>query len=360
MDRKDYYKILEIDKNASQEEIKKSFRKLAHKYHPDKNGGDDSKFKEVNEAYQVLSDEKKRAQYDQFGSYNAAGGGYGGFDPSGFSGFDFSGFGGNGGSFEFDVGDIFGEMFGGFGNNRHKGPANLHANIGISFKESIFGTTKNIKIYKKKLCETCKGSGGEPSSKKDTCKKCNGKGKIDGVKQTILGSFRIETACDDCNGVGVIYDKKCHICNGKKLLNVEEALSIKVPAGILSGQRIKVTGKGDDNENGLSGDLYIDIQVAPDKSFTRDGVNIITKLEIGMVDAVLGSKIELETLDGKSTVSIPAGIQSGDYIRIKNKGVPVGHLSKRGDLLIKIIVKIPKSLTKEQKRILSELKEVGL
>jgi DnaJ-class molecular chaperone len=294
---KDFYKTLGVEKSASQEDIKKAFRKLAMQHHPDKNKGDDTKFKELNEAYQTLSDEKKRAQYDQFGSDapNMGGGGYGGFqggfNPNDF-GFDFSGFGGQGGgAYEMnDIGDIFSTFFNG-GRPRTPKGRNISAGIELTFKESIFGVDKEIAL----------------------------------------------------EGVGV--------------KTKEKKVTVKIPAGIESGETLRVKGYGEMIDNGDAGDLMVQVAVRPDGTYRKIGANLVRALEIKLSDALLGGSYELETLDGKLTMKIPVGIQSGEVLRVKEKGVPVGK--RRGDLLVTITIKIPDKLSKEAKKAAEKLKEEG-
>ena len=296
----DYYKRLGVEKNASQDEIKKAFRKLALQYHPDKNNGDDSKFKEVNEAYQVLSDEKKRAQYDQFGTAgaNMGGGQYGGFqggfNPNDF-GFDFSGFqqGGGGAQFEMDdIGDIFSAFFGGGARQRTPKGRSITAGVEITFKESVFGVDKEISL------------------------------EISGIKTK------------------------------------EKKVTVKIPAGIENGETLRVKGYGEIIDNGTAGDLMVQIGVRPDPVYRKNGANLVRQLEVKLSDALLGSEYEIETLEGKLKVKIPQGIQPGEVLRVKEKGIPIGK--KRGDLLLSVLIKIPEKLSKKSKEHIEKLREEGL
>ncbi len=357
---KNYYEILGVDRRASQEEIKKAFRKLAHKYHPDKPGGDDKKFKEVNEAYSVLSDEKKRQQYDTFGSAGASGGG--GFSGADFGGFDFSGFGGassfGGADFGgFDFSDIF-SSFGGGAEHRRRGE-DMEVELKISFKESIFGTEKNFKIKKNSLCSLCGGSGAEKDSKFKTCPTCGGSGLTEEIRQTILGTVRSQKTCPDCHGKGQIPEKKCSRCGGSGVEYREEEIAIRIPPGVESGNRLRVRGKGQAVEGGESGDLYVYLLVEKGDNFEKVGNDLYTKLEIPLTTAVLGGKEKLKTVDGEITIKIPAGSDSEKVLKVKNQGVVISG-KKRGDLYVRLKVKIPKKLGSEEKKLFEELKELGI
>src|SRR3989338_1240919 len=318
---KDYYEILGINKKAPKEEIKKAFRTLAHKYHPDKKTGDDAKFKEINEAYSVLSDDKKRAEYDSYGqTFSGAGGGQsGGFGGGqGFGDFDFSQFtqGGQGGGFEFDLGDIFGNVFGG-------------------------------------------GSRAEKGSELVRCDTCNGKGQIREVKRTFFGQFEQASTCDVCRGTGKVPKVRCRTCGGKGILKKETEVKIKIPAGIDNGEMMRLTGAGEAIAGGTAGDLYIKIYVKKHPTFRKDGSNLVMDLNVRLTDAILGGEQNINTLDGAIKIKIPEGVTHGEILRIKGKGVPNdrGH---RGDILIKLHIGIPKKLSKEAKRIVEELKKEGI
>ncbi len=360
---KDYYKILGVNKGASKDEIKKAFHKLAHTYHPDKNKGDDTKFKEVNEAYQVLSDDKKRSNYDQFGSAEGSpfGSGFGG-QGGGFGGFDFRN--GNGGV-EFDMGDlgdIFGDFFGGgMGRNRNatKKGRDLETNIEISFEESIFGTTKKIFINRNSTCSSCDGSGAKKGSKMNNCKKCSGSGKIREIKRTILGSFESVATCSDCFGSGKIPDEKCSVCKGLGIHKQNEELDIKIPGGIENGQTLRVNGEGEAIRGGNFGDLFLKIRVKPNDIYKRDGQNLITEIKIKLTESLLGSTYKLKLLDGGYLeVKIPEGINNGELLRVRGKGVPSNY--GRGDIIIKVNIIIPTKLSKKSKEYVEKLKEEGL
>jgi len=359
---KDYYNILGVEKNASQEEIKKAFRKKAHECHPDKKGGNEEKFKEANEAYQVLGDAKKRSQYDQFGSTFEQARGQGGF--SGFEGFrDFSGF-TNGFNVDGDdLGDIFsgiGDIFGfGGGRSRSKRPSrgnDIQVILTIEFNEAVFGVEKELNLRKKVVCDKCKGNGAEQGSKIETCKTCGGSGRITGVQRTILGNMQVQTTCGDCGGEGKKYDKPCKKCAGMGISEEISNLKIKIPAGIDNGETIRLSGQGEAGAKGASaGDLYLKIRVNPDNRFERDGYDIRSKAEINFTQAALGDKIEIITVSGDIKLKIPAGTQSDTIFRLRDKGVFKLHGRGRGDHLVKIIVKTPKSLNKKQKEMFREL-----
>jgi molecular chaperone DnaJ len=359
---KDYYEILGVNKGASKEEMKKAYHKLAHKYHPDKNKGDDSKFKEVNEAYQVLSDDQKRAQYDQFGSAGPnMGGGYG--QQGGFGGFDFSGF-QQGGGVEFDmgdIGDIFGEFFGGGMGRRGAQAArgrDISTEIDLGFEDSIFGVKRTVLLTKQSTCDICKGTGGKPGTKMDTCKTCNGKGQIREMKRSILGTFESARVCEHCHGSGKIPAEKCTECKGAGVMRKQAEIDIAVPAGINNGEMIRMTGQGEAIAHGQTGDLYIKVNVRPHAVFKRDGSNLVMDLPVKLTDAILGFTYKLKTLDGDMEVTIPEGVHHGELLRVRGKGVPSG--SKRGDIILRIQLKMPTKLSKKQKEIVEELKKEGI
>lgn len=361
---KDYYQILGIDKKSSKEEIKKAFRTLAHKYHPDKKGGDEAKFKEINEAYTILSDEKKRAEYDAYGRVfsdgsGPSGAGAGGFG-GGFGGFDFSQFtqGGNGESFEMNFGEMFSDFFGGSRERTRRG-RDISIDAELSFEESIFGVTRKILLNKASNCRTCSGSGGAPGSAQSTCKTCNGKGKIREMRGTILGSFATERTCSACHGKGKIPDEKCKTCSGAGVTKQENEISVKIPAGIENGEMIRLTAAGESVSGGSPGDLYIKIHVKKHSMFRKEGLNLVTDLKIKLSDALLGTEYSLKTLDGNVSLKIPAHVGFGEILRIKGKGVP-NDRGARGDLMVRIIIELPKSLSKNARKMLEELKKEGI
>ena len=353
---KDYYKILGVSKSATAEEIKKAFRELAHKYHPDKNGGNADQFKEINEAYQVLGNSEKRQQYDQFGTTFESAQGQGGF--SGFDGFrDFSGF-ANG----FDMGDL-GEMFGFgdiFGGGRKKGRASrgrdIEVEMQIDFREAIFGVEKVLEMYKPSICKNCGGSGADPKSKVVSCVNCGGAGRVQVLQRTFLGNIQSVTTCSKCGGAGKIPEKECSVCRGKGVGRDSQKLKLKIPAGIDDGETIKISGEGEAAEHGgKSGDLFVTMRVTPDREFKRKKDEILSRVNINFREAALGDKIEIETLDGKIKLTIPSGTQSGQVFRLKGKGVPHLNSYGRGDQLVEIIVVTPTNLNKRQKELLEEL-----
>ena len=363
--KKDYYETLGIKKNASKEEIKKAFYKLAHKYHPDKKEGDEAKFKQVNEAYQVLSDDGKRAKYDQYGSgFENMGQGGGGFtgEQGGFGGFDFSGF--QNGNTDFDFGnlnDIFSDFFGGGGGSRREARRgrDISTEVQIFFADSVFGTTRKVLITKTSSCLTCHGSGAKEGSGMVTCKRCNGQGKIREAKRTILGTISSTKICEECNGAGEVPKELCEKCKGKGVLRREEEVSIVIPAGIRDGEMIRMTGYGEAISRGTAGDLYIKINVAPHPIFKRDGHDLSMILNLKLSDALLGVKYPIQTLDGEIEVTIPEGVAINEILRVRGKGVPFSK-NKRGDLLIKLNIKLPAKLSRKSREIIEELKKEGI
>ncbi len=356
---KDYYKTLDVDKNATQDEIKKAFHKMAHKYHPDKEGGDEKKFKEANEAYQNLYDKKKREQYDRFGSSGPQMGGFSGGQSQGFGGFDFSGFqnaGGQSGGFDFgdiDLGDLFG---GGFGGRRHQQQGqDLQVNINLTFKESIFGVKKSINIEHNKKCIDCNGTGAENGSDFDTCSECNGSGK---VQQRMMGIFATVTECPTCKGKGKIPKNKCKKCRGAGIIREKEVVEFEIPAGIKHGDTLRISGKGEAISGGVAGDLFVQITVSQDKKFKRNGYDLTLDQEITVSEAILGSKREITLLDdSRIDIKIPVGTQSGTILRVSGKGINTGRI--KGNLMVKINVHIPKKLSKTAKEAMEILRSEG-
>lgn len=359
---KNYYDILGVSKTASADEIKKAYRKLAHTYHPDKGGGDEEKFKEISEAYGVLSDKDKRAQYDRFGqtfSGNGAG--------TGFGGFDFGGFSTNGGQGGFDFGgsgfeDLFSEIFGGGrstqAHNRARAGADIQADVEITFEEMARGVKRDIHLRKMSTCEVCKGSGGEPGAKEETCPTCHGSGRVQQTVRSILGVFTQAEVCPTCHGKGKTFSQKCHACHGDGRTRKDQTVSVDIPAGIQNGQTISLSGQGESGELGApAGDLYIVVHVKPHKSFERKGDNVLSSVEISFTQAALGDKISVQTLDGEVRMKIPAGTQTGEVFRIKERGVPRLGRWGRGDQLVKVSVVVPKKLTREQRKIIEALRD---
>ena len=359
MAQKDYYKILGVGKGASADEIKKAFRKLAHKHHPDK-GGDEKQFKEASEAYQVLSDEKKRVEYDTYGSAGASqagGAGQGGFDFSGFQG----GF--NGQGFEgVDLNDIFGDFFGGRGARagaQARRGRDISVDMKVTFAEAVFGVERKVFITKTSACRTCHGSGAKPGAKLNTCSHCNGRGRVNETVKSFLGTFTQERECSACAGIGKVPEEKCATCKGAGVARREEEISISVPAGIENGEMVRLTGAGEAVQNGTPGDLYVRIHVAPHTVFKRERENLIMNLKVKLSDAILGAEYPLETLDGQIKLTIPKGISSGEVLRVRNKGVPVGP-KNRGDLFIKVEVKNPAKLSSKAEKLFKEIREEGI
>lgn len=356
---KDFYEVLGVGKDASDDEIKRAYRKLAHKYHPDKQGGDEEKFKEINEAYQVLSDKSKRQQYDQFGqTFDGAGGGPGGAGQ-GFGGFDFGGFQGgfSGGGFE----DIFSDIFGGGRGSRQQSGRDIQVDTEITFEEMISGVEKKINLYKSVVCDSCDGSGGEPGSKEEKCSTCDGKGQIQRTVRSVLGTFTQASVCPDCKGKGKTYSQKCKECGGDGRKNKDVEITVSIPAGINSGQSISLSGQGEAGPHGApSGDLFVTVHIPQHDKFQRDGDNIITEEKIKISQAILGDKIEIETVDGKMKMKVPSGTHSGETFRIRSKGVPHLRGGGRGDHLVKVTVEIPSRLSRNQKKLIKELSEEGL
>ncbi len=362
---KNYYEILGIDKNASDVEIKKAFTKLAHQYHPDKKGGNEAKFKEVNEAYQVLKDKKKRQQYDQFGSAdgNPFGGqsGFSGSNPfsgaSGFSGFQ------QGNINMDDLGDIFGNIFGGgFTGRSHATQSrrgrDIEVSLEISFLEAVFGVQKNIELKKNIICSHCAGRGGTGAK---TCPKCNGSGQIKIQQNTFFGNFQSVARCPDCDGSGQIYEKTCGYCAGKGYLMGKDKIEVKIPAGIDNGQSLRLSGKGEPGLKGApAGDLYLKVRVQKSSKFEREGTTIKSTIRLKYSQLIQGDKINVDTVDGLVKLKIPAFSSSGKVFILKNKGVPNLHGHGRGNHLVTVKLFMPNSLTRTQKQLIKELEKEGL
>ena len=353
---KNYYDILGVEKNSSNEDIKKAFRKLASKYHPDKKTGDEAKFKEISEAYAVLSDDKKRAEYDAYGRS------YSGGTPNGFNWGGFNG-GGEGGV-EFDINDIFenfGDMFGGgFANGRAKQTrgSDISIDIQLSFKESIFGTKRKVTLTKNNTCDTCGGNGAKKNSEMVSCTTCNGNGKIRETRQSILGSFTTVRECQACRGRGVVPKEVCEHCKGKGVVRSSETIDLTIPAGIENGEMIRMTGRGEAVSSGVPGDLYVKVHVERHASISRDGTHLTAILNVKLSDALLGSVYKVETLDGDVSIKIPGGVRHGEMLRIKDKGVPAG--GRRGDFLVKVSIDMPQKLSKKAKQLIDDLRSEGI
>ncbi len=351
--KRDYYEVLGVQKQATSDEIKKAYRVLAKKYHPDMNPGNkeaEVKFKEVNEAYEVLSDADKRQKYDQYG--HAA------FDPSMGGGSGFGGFGGGFGA-EFDFGDIFSSFFGGGGSSRSRANApidgdDIATRITISFEEAVFGCKKEISFQRIEACSDCSGSGAEKGTKAETCSNCRGTGRVTVQQQTMLGYMQTQRACQDCRGTGKIIKTPCKNCNGKGFVRLNKKLEVTIPAGIDSMQRIILRGQGSAGRNGgANGDLVIEVRVKEDKVFTRSGNNVYCEIPISFAEAALGAEIDIPVLGGGTEkYQIPEGTQTGTTFTMKGKGIANVNTKRKGDLVITVNVETPKNLTAEQKKLL--------
>lgn len=359
---KDYYKILGVDKSATQDEIKKAFKKLAMQYHPDRPGGDEKKFKEINEAFQVVGDAEKRAKYDQFGADFDQQGGFGGASWEDFMRAARSGQGGfGGGNFGgIDLGDIFGDMFGfGGGGGRGQGRGrDIQVDVELDFKEAAFGIEKELSLRKQSKCDVCHGSGSEPGSKIDSCHTCHGQGQVVQQQRTFLGVMQTVATCPECHGRGQKPSAKCKHCGGDGIIAKTANIKVKIPAGIDDGEAIRLSGHGEAAPHGApTGDLYVRVHVRSQKIFHREGFDVYTESEIGFTQATLGDKIEVPTLDGTLTVAVPEGIESGQLIRLKGRGITQLGRSGRGDHYVRVKIRVPKRLSKKAKQLLQELRD---
>ncbi len=353
MSKRDYYEVLGVDKNANAEDIKRAYRKLAMKYHPDRNPDDktaEEKFKELNEAYEILSTPDKKQKYDQFGHAGVngnAGGGFGG----GFGGFEDI----------FGFGDIF-DMFGG-GSSRRRGPqkgADIKYDLNISFEEAVFGTEKTIEFFKYENCDTCNGSGAKPGTSVNTCSNCNGTGEVRFVQRTVLGQMVNVKPCDKCGGEGKIIETPCTTCNGRGKERKRKKIRVKIPAGVDNGSIIPLRGQGEPGtKGGPYGDLYVVLGVIPHEIFERDGYDILCEMPITFVQAALGEELEVPTLEGKVRYRIAEGTQSGTVFRLRNKGVQNPRGYGKGHQYVKVVVEVPKNLTEKQKTILKQFASEG-
>ena len=358
-DKRDYYEVLGVDKNADDATLKKAYRKLAKKYHPDMNPGDkeaEAKFKEATEAYSVLSDADKRRQYDQFGhaAFENGGGGGGG----GFGGFDF------GGDMGDIFGDIFGDLFGGGGGRRraNNGPmkgANLRAAVNIMFQEAITGCDKELEINLKDPCKKCNGTGAKPGTSPETCKKCNGSGQVVMTQQSMFGMVRNVTVCPDCQGTGKIIREKCPDCRGTGFTSSRKKIQVSIPAGIDDGQSIRIRDKGEPGTNGgPRGDLLVEVRVARHPVFAREDMNIFSSANISFAQAALGGKIRIPTVDGDVEYEVKPGTQPNTRIRLKGKGVPsLRNKNIRGDHYVTLTLQVPTNLSNESKEALRKFDE---
>ncbi|MDX2776531.1 molecular chaperone DnaJ [Streptomyces caniscabiei] len=362
MSKRDYYEILGVGKNASADEIKKAYRKAAVKYHPDKEGGDEAKFKEASEAYEVLKDQQKRQRYDQFGHAGVGG------DGAGAGGNPFEGFGGfNGQNVNFDfgdggLGDIFGQFFGG-GNQRQRGPKrgrDVETTITLTFEEAIFGVEKELSLTIDDECSHCHGTTVEPGHSMKTCPTCKGAGQQTRVMNTIFGQIQQAVTCETCKGTGKVPEVVCSVCRGKGTERRKQSIKLKVPAGVDDGATIRLDGRGEAIGGGSKGDLYVHVRVKAHKKFTREGDIILSEEHVSMVDAALGTEIDVDTVDGTVRMKVPAGTQSGTDFKLSHHGVP--HLRNkdvRGAHIVSVIVDTPTKLTKKQRELLEEFHSKG-
>jgi len=355
MAKRDYYEVLGVGKGASADEIKKAFRRKAIELHPDKQGGDEAKFKEVNEAYEVLKDQGKRQRYDQFGHAGVGGnGGAGGGNP-------FGGFNGQNVNFDFGdlgLGDIFGSFFGGgqSGSRRQQQARgnDVETRVEISFEQAVFGTEVDLRLNIEDTCSHCKGTTAEPGHELKTCDQCHGSGQVVTATRTIFGNIQQAMVCPTCKGTGKVPEKICTVCHGKGTERHAQNVQLKVPAGIDDGATIRLREHGEAIANGPKGDLYVHIRVKAHKHFTREGDLILSEEHVGMVDAALGTEIETDTVDGKVRMKIPAGTQSGSDFKLSGHGVPHLRSESRGAHIVTIIVDTPTKLTKQQKELLEQ------
>lgn len=355
--KRDYYEILGVSKSASADEIKKAFRRKAVELHPDKQGGDEEKFKELNEAYEVLKDSSKRQRYDQFG--HAGVGGAAGGNP-------FEGFGGYGGqnvNFDFGdlgLGDIFSSFFGGGaqgGGQRRQARGNdVETRIEITFEEAVFGTTVDMKLSLEDTCSHCKGTTAEPGYELKTCDTCKGSGQVVTATRTIFGNIQQAALCPTCKGTGKVPEKVCSVCHGKGTERRSQTVPLKVPAGIDDGATIRLREHGEAIANGPKGDLYVHVRVKAHKNFTREGDLILSEEHVSMVDAALGTEINVDTVDGKVRMKVPAGTQSGTDFKLSGHGVPHVRSESRGPHIVTITVDTPTKLTKQQKELLEQFR----
>lgn len=357
MTKRDYYEVLGVGKNASADEIKKAFRKQAIQHHPDKEGGDETKFKEINEAYEVLKDERKRQRYDQFGHAGVG-------SSAASDGNPFAGFQGQNINFDFGdlgLGDIFSSFFGGGGQRgqRQARGRDVETNIEISFEDAVFGSEVDISLNLEDECEHCKGTMTEPGYELKTCDECKGSGQIVRVTQTIFGGIQQAMMCPKCKGKGKIPEKECSVCHGKGTQRKSQKVGLKIPAGIDDGATIRLREHGEAMANGPKGDLYVNVRVKPHKKFTREGDLILSEEHIDMVNATLGTEISVATVDGPVTMKVPAGTQSGTDFKLSNHGVPHLKRESRGAHIVTLIVDTPTKLSKKQQELLEEFGRSG-
>jgi molecular chaperone DnaJ len=351
MAKQDYYDVLGVSKGASADEIKKAFRRAAIEHHPDR-GGDEAKFKEINEAYEVLKDPEKRQRYDQFGHAGVGGspgGGFGGAGAGQNINFDFG---------DLGLGDIFSSFFGGGGggqqSQRQARGRDVESRIDISFEQAVFGTEADISLNLEDTCEHCKGTTAEPGFDLKTCGTCSGSGQVVSVTRTIFGNIQQASVCPTCHGTGKVPEKVCSVCHGKGTQVKKQTISLKVPAGIDDGATIRLREHGEAITNGPKGDLYVNIRVKADKRFTREGDLILSQEHVDMVSASLGDEIDVQTVDGPVRMKVPAGTQSGSDFKLSNHGVPHLKGGNRGAHIVTIIVDTPTKLSKQQQELLQQ------
>ncbi len=362
MSKRDYYEVLGVGKDASADEIKKAYRRLAVKHHPDQ-GGDEEKFKELNEAHEVLKDQQKRQRYDQFGHAGVGGASGNGAGGNPFAGF--GGFGGQGQEMHFDfgdggLGDLFGSFFGGQAGGGQRGRQargnDVETSIDLSFEEAVFGIEKELKLNLNDTCSHCKGSTAEPGHELKTCDTCKGAGQVVQEMRTVFGNIQQATTCPTCKGAGKVPEKVCTVCHGKGVEKKSQSIKLKIPAGIDDGATVRLRERGEAIANGPKGDLYVNIRVKAHKHFTREGELILSDEHVSMVDAALGTEIEVDTVDGSVKMKVPAGTQSGTDFKLSGHGVPKLRGSGRGAHIVTIVVDTPTKLSKEQISVLEQFK----
>ncbi|RYX79211.1 molecular chaperone DnaJ [bacterium] len=357
MSKRDYYEVLGVNKDASADELKKAFRKAAVQHHPDKEGGDETKFKEINEAYEVLKDQQKRQRYDQFGHAGVGGSSGGGAGGSPFDGF--GGFGGQGAHFDFGdggLGDIFGQFFGG-GQQANRGPRrgrDVEVSLTLTFEEAVFGSEQKIEMDMDDECSHCKGSTVEPGYSMKTCDTCKGAGQQTRIMNTIFGQMQQAVTCETCQGRGKVPEKVCTVCRGKGTERRKQAMTVKIPAGIDDGSTIRLKERGEAIGDGARGDLYVQVRVKAHHKFTREGDIILSEEHVGMVDATLGTEIDVETVDGTVRMKVPAGTQSGTDFKLSKHGIPHLRSETRGPHIVSLTVDTPTKLSKKQKDLLEQ------
>jgi len=353
MSKRDYYEVLGVAKDASADEIKKAFRRAAVQHHPDKEGGNEEKFKEINEAYDILKDAQKRQRYDQFGHA-----GVGGSNGGGQSGNPFEGFGNQAGGFDFGdgLGDIFSQFFGG-GNARQQAPQrgrDVEVNLQLNFEEAVFGLETAIDLDLDDTCSHCKGTTVEPGHDMKTCPTCKGAGQQTRVMNTMFGPIQQSVVCPTCSGRGKVPEVVCTVCHGSGTQRTKQSIKLKIPAGIDDGATIRLTGRGEAITDGKKGDLYVNIRVKAHKRFTREGDIVLSEEHVGMIDAALGTEIDVETVDGMVRMKVPAGTQSGTDFKLSSHGVPHMNSERRGPHIVNIVVDTPIKLTKKQRELLEQ------